>query len=265
MQSLFRSAKSFRPLFLRPTPSLHRQGVESLESFQPLYERKPPWWTRWTYLLVGADLVVTFSACELTWNHWSRWEPLSEASKSPSPATVATNASALDADTKETKGHYALRPWWQRAPFAGGQFFLGVAVGVLILVSRSRVIRKLYILPPSNQSGALPSQGSSAVVSSHDRRVLIQSVHHFRNQGKLFPMQDCALERGHDDAEIILRINNVRGQHWFGLQNSTVNGQTLPVWQARDEIFKTWYGDEQGKKMRMEERWKSGPVLNKDT
>lgn len=242
--------------------SLRLQGIESLESYTPLYDRKPPWWTRWTYFLVAADIITTVTACELTWNHWTQWEALPDE---PESGDSAAKPTAQEKDAKEKKGHYVLRSWWQRVPFAGGQLFLGIALAALILGSRSRIVRRLYILPPASPSSSTSQTAVRAPIlsaaPSGNGRIVLQGVDHWRTQGKVFPKTECTLERGKDESELILWINNVRGHHWFGMQDATINGKKLPVWQSREEIFKAWYGEEKGKKMSVEERWKSGPVL----
>lgn len=45
--------------------TLREAGIDSLASYKPVYEHTPPWWARWTYFVVGADLIITFVSCPL--------------------------------------------------------------------------------------------------------------------------------------------------------------------------------------------------------
>ncbi|KAH9922581.1 hypothetical protein B0H21DRAFT_701452 [Amylocystis lapponica] len=234
MLKSFRLFKLLRPSLPRTrVPSWRAQHTHAPESAKPLYECIPPWWGRFTYLLVGADLVVTAAACELTWSHWTVWE---------------------DGDGKEAAGRYVARPWYIRGGFALGQLFLGVAVASLLLGGRSRLVRRLWILPPL-PAPALDQTGKDA------RRLRIQSMHHFRRQGKEYPLRHCMLKRGVDEKEMLIHVADVRGRFWVGLEGASINGEKLPVWKARDAIYTSWYGEEKGRKLRAEEKWKSGPVL----
>ncbi|KAI0941436.1 hypothetical protein AcW1_003333 [Taiwanofungus camphoratus] len=275
MQKLLRFSKFPRwPSWSRTSSSsLHSQGVDSLESLKPLYDCRPPWWTRWTYILVGADLVVTAASCELVWNHWTHWEetPIDNSSAQPSELT---NGKAPERSASQSTGQYVLRPWWQRGPFAFGQLFLGLALAGVLLGSRSRIVRRLYILPPASGSTSVPAptktaQSASSIAKpgrgkSDERRLVIQCVHHFRTQGKVLPMRDCILDKGQNETELTLRANDIKGHFWFGLNNATINGQKLPLWKVRDEIFTSWYGEERGKRVRAEEKWKNGPAATKN-
>lgn len=148
-----------------------------------------------------------------------------------------------------------MRPLWQRLPIAGGQLFIGIVLATLIMGSRSRIVRRLYVVPGSSIS---PNPLVQAI-SPKQRFLVLQSVHHFRGQGYVTPMQSCTLSKGRDDTEVNIAVKGVKGGFLVGLDGATVEGKKEPVWHSRETIFTAFHGKE-GKKMLAKHGWTSGPA-----
>ncbi|EMD33275.1 hypothetical protein CERSUDRAFT_160868 [Gelatoporia subvermispora B] len=248
------------------TTSLQR---DSLQAILPLYARKTPWWARWTWFIVAADLVTTAAAVELTWHYWT--EQVTDSSSD------ASDAKTPEGQVAQPAKHFELRPVWQRALFAGGQLFLGVALATLLLGTRARIVHKVTLLPPSSATTtttatnahvtrqaaparpASPKQSSSTQAQSAEdgRQVLIQSVSHLGQQGILRPFRDCNLVRGQREEDMAVEVAGMRGQFVMELEGAEINGEAMPVWKARETMWKGWYGDQKGRQFVMEERLQS--------
>ncbi|KAF8271093.1 hypothetical protein EI94DRAFT_634833 [Lactarius quietus] len=227
---------------------LRRKGSGSyghIQKFEgvPFYEARPPWWAKFTWGFIAADLIVTcahdfpfppqcsFShlasysstMTELTWTKWT--QPPSKAGDAP-----------------------VLRPTWQRAGLSLAHLSLGVGFATLLLIARSRVVRILHILPAS---GGAPKQ------------LLIASAHRHGARGAVVPFSRTRIDPGRDDSEVILRIQDVRGHWWVGLTRARLRGASVPAARLRDAFMVEWgirkklLGDEGTGAG----RWKSGPVL----
>ena len=59
MQTVLRTWRQYRPHFGAPFRQELRVRPDVLKRATPLYERRPPWWARFTYTLVLADMLVT--------------------------------------------------------------------------------------------------------------------------------------------------------------------------------------------------------------
>ncbi|OBZ69562.1 hypothetical protein A0H81_10113 [Grifola frondosa] len=219
--------------FWRPTENLKAQGVESLKDVAPLYECRPPWWGRWTYFV-------------------------SLIPQDESPSGKGTSAD----DTSQVMGHYELRPLWQRGSFAIGQLVLGLSIAVLLMGGRSRIVHKMYILPPAAPAKPTASLRSEELATRADaRRLVVRSPYHFDTQGRVFPLRDVTLSMGKNDTDMSLQAKNIRGEFWLGLQSATVEGKKLSLRDAKERLFTIWYGEKRAKRAMLDMTCVSGPVL----
>ncbi|KAJ3730890.1 hypothetical protein DFJ43DRAFT_455647 [Lentinula guzmanii] len=222
MSSAIKAAKNiFR--FFRPggTPHIYNSSIP------PLFQRRSPWWAKWTFGLVACDAFMTGSAMDLTWNHWS--EPIDGKSESEVPSHPE---------------YYTLRPIWQRLGLCAGFFVGGVGAASALFIAGFRYTKVLDVYPHL-QTIANPSRLDKSVVRKalEDRRVFIQSARHTRSRGMTFPLSQCTLHRGRADSELLLTIDNERGHWYIGLDNdSVINGQNYKGSAAREVILKAWKG-----------------------
>ena len=186
------------------------------------------------------------SACELTWNHWTGWEELPKntptddsevSSRRPDGTSSSTNASASPSSSSEVVGHYVLRPWWQRGLFTTTNLVAGIGLAAVLLGGRSRIVRKMFIVP---DPAAGPKQRAT------ERLLVIQSPLHPRNHGAVYPLQRTRLMHSADPHEMLVDLMDERGHYSVGLQRAAVAGQTLPPWEARKAMYKVWYGEKEG-------------------
>ncbi|KAI9465141.1 hypothetical protein BJY52DRAFT_666322 [Lactarius psammicola] len=194
----------------------------------PFYEARPPWWAKFTWGFIAADLIVTSTMTELTWTKWTL--------PPEKPGDVPTR-----------------RPAWQRAGLCLAHLSLGVGFATLLLIARSRVVRILHIIPASGNGGGTPKQ------------LLIAGAHRHGARGAVVPFSRTRIDPGRDESEVILRIQDVRGHWWIGLTRARLRGTSAPAVRLRDAFMTEW-GIRKG--MRGDTgtgidtgRWKSGPVL----
>ncbi|TFK83279.1 hypothetical protein K466DRAFT_602991 [Polyporus arcularius HHB13444] len=209
--------------------TLRSQGV-SVENVQPVYNcSKLPWWSRWTYFLVAADLVMTAGACELTWNHWTTLEePAQDAQPSETPADGSGPVAKL-----------VPRPWWQRGIFVATNLVAGIGIAAVLLGARSRMVRRMYIIPnPGSHPG--------------DRLLVIQSPLHPHNHGAVYPLHRTRLVNSPDPSETMIGLKDDRGHYSVILNGAEVGGQKMEsVWDARKALFTVWYGEKKGAQLLM--------------
>ncbi|KAI9511483.1 hypothetical protein F5148DRAFT_975118 [Russula earlei] len=215
----------------------HIQEVQGV----PLYEARPPWWARFTWGFIAADLLVTSTMTELTWTKWT----LPPDNK---PAGDDRDARPI------AGGRPRLRPAWQRAGLCFGHLAVGVSLAAALLIARSRVVRILHVLAPS--AGA-------------PKRLLIAGAHGYGRRGAVVPFSRARIEPGRDETEVILRIQDVRGHWWIGLTRARLRGVPVPPAHMRDALLAEWgirkppplgQGDHHPSSGSAG-RWKTGPVL----
>lgn len=179
-------------------------------------------------------------------HHWTEFRPLEEAD-APASSSKATDAKP-DAQNDPPKGEYVLRPIWQRTGAVVGQFGLGAFVCVLLLNSRARIIRRLYLIPssdvaPTTLAPKLPKPKPSSRQPDRDQVLVAQNVYHFRGQGNVFPLSCCRLTKGYDPNEVALEVAGVRGKFYLGLDGVTINDEPqTSTWNTREALFKLFYG-----------------------
>ncbi|KAF8483641.1 hypothetical protein DFH94DRAFT_318912 [Russula ochroleuca] len=189
----------------------------------PFYEARQPWWARFTWGFIAADLLVTSTMTELTWTKWTL------PPKNPNDAPVR-------------------RPTWQRAGLCLGHLTFGVGLATLLLIARSRVVRILHIFPPS---------------VGQPKQLLIAGAHVGKSRGAVVPFACTRIEPGRDKTEVILRIQDVRGQWWIGLTRARLRGTPVSAARMRDTLLAEWgiRKSLQGDLGASSGRWKSGPLL----
>ncbi|KAH9833583.1 uncharacterized protein C8Q71DRAFT_860366 [Rhodofomes roseus] len=200
---------------------------------------------------------------ELVWKHWTYWEP--------HPREAELDTGATSASAGERTGEYVLRPWYQRGIAVALQMGFGGFIGGLLLGTRQRDVRRMFLLPrtwpPAPKAAALPRPSrlppaAASPEKTEERWLILQSLinMNFTGKGIAVPMNQCDLGKGRDDSELKIKVNGITTPFLVRLDgNSKVCGEKLSVGQARDEIFKWWYGEALGKKLRGSERWKELP------
>ncbi|KAI0366757.1 hypothetical protein BV20DRAFT_1038172 [Pilatotrama ljubarskyi] len=240
MSALLGRLKALRlPTHVGPR-SLKSQGV-SIENVKPVYDcGKLAWWARWTYFLVIADLVVTASACELTLNHWTMWEEL------PKDNSVFTPSSdGQPSEPTEAVGHYVKRPLWQRGLFTLANFAGGVGLAAVLLGGRSRIVRRMFIVPAASSQASVPATSGIAA----ERLLVIQSPLHTSSQGAVMPLRRTRLLHSPDKNEMMIGLKDRRGHYSLSLDGAEVDGAKMSVWDARKSLYTTWYGEKNGMQM----------------
>ncbi|KAI0292788.1 hypothetical protein BC826DRAFT_1018196 [Russula brevipes] len=130
------------------------------------------------------------------------------------------------------------RPAWQRAGLCLAHLSSGVGFATLLLIARSRVVRVLH-------------------------QLLIAGAHRHGTRGAVVPFARTRIEPGRDKTEVILRIEDVRGHWWIGLNRARLRGTPVPAAHMRDAILAEWgiRKTSQGDLGTGAGRWKSGPLL----
>ncbi|OSC98441.1 hypothetical protein PYCCODRAFT_1375154 [Trametes coccinea BRFM310] len=237
MATLLNRVKAFRLPRVGPR-SLKSQGI-SIDNLKPVYDcGRLPWWARWTYALVIADLVVTAAACELALNHWTTWEELSKDTTAPSQSLFSSEGSI---HSTEPVGHYVKRPLWQRGLLTAANFAGGVGLAAVLLGGRSRVVRRLFIVP-----AAAAAVAGAAAKSASERLLVIQSPLHTKGQGVAMPIRRTRLVHSSDKTEMMIGLKDRRGHYSMTLQGAEIEGQKLSPWDARKTLYTIWYGEKKG-------------------
>lgn len=133
-------------------------------------------------------------------------------------------------------GHYVLRPWWQRGFFALTTFATGIVLGAVLLGGRSRIVRRMFILPSPSKSNA-------------DRQVVLQSALHTKSQGVVLPLRRTKLVQSPYQGEMMIGLKDGRGHYSLGLEKAEVYGERLSLWDSRKALFTEWYGERKGQQM----------------
>jgi hypothetical protein len=157
----------------------------------------------------------------------------------------------------------ALRPAWQRAGLCFGHLTLGVGIATLLLIARSRVVRILHVLPHSPGTGTGTTSSGAAPVP---KQLLIAGAHSYGMRGAVVPLAGTRIEPGRDGTEAILRIRDVRGHWWIGLEHARLRGAPVSAARMRDALLAEWgiRKSAQGGDMGADAgRWKSGPLMDK--
>ncbi|KAG6837821.1 hypothetical protein H0H93_016189 [Arthromyces matolae] len=219
------------------TTSSARRAAEKLVTTRPpLFQRRTPWWARWTWGLIACSVI------ELTWNHWSVLEGDQDKS-----------AKDIKGDDTPTPDKYVLRPAWQRVAVCTTHMIFGAGLAGALLIAQTRFVRTLAILPASEKES---------------RRVFLQCAHNWAKRGMLYPLNRCRLENGRNPSELILRVTGERGHWYIGLVDCDIDGKRITGPEASAEVLAAWDGKPTGNsrlrpKLEVDQRWKNGPVLRR--
>ncbi|KIJ51394.1 hypothetical protein M422DRAFT_26807 [Sphaerobolus stellatus SS14] len=159
-----------------------------------IYSRKPDWWARYTWPLVGGVALWTAVGAENVYNRWvMRLDPAEEAEAAiPAPATTPTvkappaaapavspptlakpespatptstplaptpafSTSPAPTTPPAPKYQWELRPWHQRALLSGTIFAFGTGLCIVFLTGRSRIIRRIHGVYVAGPSTPVP-------------------------------------------------------------------------------------------------------------
>lgn len=193
---------------------------------------------------------------ELTWNHWTAWEDTPNAPGSAEEPPPRAPERQQTSETERPKGHYVLRPVWQRAAYVAAQIFVGGSIAIILFIGRSRVVRRLFLIPSPKPVVPAPSKTplpSNARLS--DELVVLQTIHTLPNSGQVFPKAKCVLEPGKDHTETMIHVEDVSGKFWLGLTGAKIGGTKMNAWEARDGLLKRWYGEQQARKLKARIEW----------
>lgn len=218
--------------FLRRQDLLTKQGVPLLHDATPLFEARRRWTNRWTFTLVFTQLAVTVTGAELIFNHWTeRVEPA---------AGGDADAGSPDASAAE----YRLRPVWQRAALASAQYAVGAFIAYLLVSMRSRLVRRLYVVPRAAVDASAPF---APKLQPGDRALVMQNMWHWHGQGEVYPFSRARLEAGSQDSELVLRIGDKPGGYLMALPRAKVNGEEgSSIWDVKKKLYTSWYGEKRG-------------------
>ena len=191
---------------------------------------------------------------EMLWNRWTRVEEVTMESEQPSSQT-----------------QNVLRPLWQRVSAVVGLGCAGSYLAFMLIVGRSRIIQKAWIIPAmANASTISSASGNPASITG--RQVFFQCVHHWKAQGQLYPYRDCKLhgsavtKNGKDEREVLMKIEGLRGFYSMSLEGARINGELIGEGKdgaslkwARRRLFDAW-AEGGGSRPRFRPNFSSGPA-----
>ena len=172
-------------------------------------------------------ILSSMGSVELIWNYWTYWEPAKDGEKA---------------------GEWILRPWYHRALGSFMQLAFGGFIAGFLLGTRGRHIRKLWLVPPT-----VPPPADSPA-----RRLALQTLTTFRATAWEAPMEKCTLSLIGDPTVLAIDVEGVKKRFYIQLdeKNNTVLGRQLPLEPAKEEIFRSWYGEIVGRHLLGEGKWK---------
>ena len=197
---------------------------------------------------------------EMLWNRWTREEVTIE-SKSTSPEQPPAQTQRV------------LRPLWQRVSAVVGVGCAGSYLGFMLVIGRSRIIRKAWIIPAvANTSHSSGTSGT--FTSGTGKQVFFQCVQHWKTQGQLYPYRDCKLhgspvtKSSKDEQEVLMKVKGLRGFYSMSLEGARINGE--PVCEGKDgsslkwarrRVFDAW-SEGGGSKPKFRPNFSSGPAAS---
>jgi len=122
---------------------------------------------------------------------------------------------------------------------------LGVALSALILGAASRQVRRLYVIPTPKALQTSPGHKDSLSKKS----LIVQTVHHLRNRGKVIPLSSCILKKGRSEKEIIIMPAGYTGTFWVDLEKDAKiwGKENMSLWHMKQTIYQAFYGQEWSK------------------
>ncbi|KAG9119758.1 hypothetical protein FRC07_005058 [Ceratobasidium sp. 392] len=200
-----------------------RSGKEEI-----LYERSPSWWIKWVWVLIGMDII---------WS-WTRQAP-----------PTKSDQKALNQPNDESE--WTPRPMWQRAGLTLLVLAGGTGIALALLLAQARTITRII---------RLSQVGTS--------QVRIETARNWHGRGRIVDQADVTARKGRenpDDTELIVKLPNSRGEFLLGLDGASVRGMTGDISEVRQNFNRTF---PQWKGLKREAnvvapgigRWKSGPA-----
>ena len=167
----------------------------------------------------------------MLWNRWTRAEQVTIESKSGS------------SEQPSARAQHVLRPLWQRVSAVTALGLAGSYLAFMIIIGRSRIIQKAWIIPASaNASAVSNAPGNSA--ASTGKQLFFQCIQHRKAQGQLYPYRDCKLQGlpvtadGKEEQEVLMKVKGLRGFYSMSLEGAKINGE--PVCEGRDRSALKW-------------------------
>ena len=121
---------------------------------------------------------------------------------------------------------------------------MGVGLAGVLLGARSRVVRRMFIIPdPAAQRSAAAGDATAS------RLLVIQSPLHNKHHGAVFPLRRTRLMHSPHPYEMMIGLKDRRGHYSIPLERAEVGGQKLPLWDTKKTLFQTWYGEQKGAQM----------------
>lgn len=196
---------------------------------------------------------------DMLWNRWTRAEEVPMELKITSP------------EKPSTQTQHVLRPLWQRVSAVVGLGCAGSYLAFMLVIGRSRIIHKAWIIPAAANASLNASEKSA---TSTGKQVFFQCVHHWKTQGQLYPYRDCKLHGSavtrnrKDEQEVLMKVEGLRGFYSMSLEGARINGQSVSggkngsslEW-ARRRLFDAW-AEGGGSKPRFRPNFSSGPAAS---
>jgi hypothetical protein len=198
----------------------------------------------------------------MLWNRWTQAEKVKIESK------AATGSGQPPTQTTQTQ--HVLRPLWQRVSAVVGLGCAGTYLAFMIIIGRSRVIQRAWIIPAGANPSISNSSGNSA--SGTGKQLFFQCIHHRKTQGQLYPYRDCKL-RGSavtnskkEEQEVLMKVQGLRGFYSMSLDGAKIKGEPvdggrdgLALKWARQKLFDAW-AEGGGSKPKFRPNFTSGPA-----
>jgi len=210
-----------------------------------LYDRSPPWYIRWMWVLIGVDVLWTGNLADLIWEHWTY--------KPNDPPGTQLPPEIKPPPVAELGVGYIPRPAWQRAGLCGIIIAGGSIAAFALISARVRAVTRLV---------ALPSLGAP---KGAFREVRIETARG-RRYDVILEKKACALSRTKDDSEIILQTGvvnrpNARSQYWLGLVGANVQGRKgIDGPEVQRWFHAAWHGESPHPENEHPGRWVAGPA-----
>ena len=195
---------------------------------------------------------------EMLWNRWTQAEQVTIETKSTSPGQTSTQT---------TQTQVVLRPLWQRVSAVVGLGFASSYLAFMLVIGRSRIIQRAWIIPAAANATIANASGNSA--SNTGKQLFFQCVHHRNSQGQLYPYRDCKLHGSavtmdrKEEREVLMKVDGLRGFYSMTLEGAKINGESVgggkdgsALKWARRRLFEAWGGS----KPKFRPNFTSGPA-----
>ena len=205
------------------------------------------------------------SAADMTLRHWTQLEDLPEPLPNSPPGSEST-------EPQERK--WVLRPLYYRLPVALVHLGIGYGIINLVLTSRARTVRRIWVLPPtepatsstanstiqaaraahnlkpnpSTNSNASPTsptlQSLTPTQISPKSQLIIQSAKHLSTQGRVSQLRACSLVSGSvkdtSSDSLRLKIPGFQGLFTIGLDGVLIDGEKKDAGAAGEALRRLW-------------------------